>query len=89
MSHRTGAMRRAAKRFAYRQRHQERCIYCLNEFDSDERQRTVDHVVPLSLVGTRRKNNFVLCCRSCNLRKGNMTIEEFLPILFSTIRSNK
>src|SRR4051794_39156886 len=31
----------------------------------------VDHVVPRSEGGPSTLDNFVLCCRSCNSRKGN------------------
>lgn len=32
---------------------------------------TVDHVVPRSKGGTSRMKNYVICCRRCNLEKGD------------------
>ena len=34
------------------------------------RERTLDHVVPLSRGGADTLEHCVLCCRSCNARKG-------------------
>lgn len=39
---------------------------------------TVDHVVPLSRGGTHAEDNARCCCRRCNTRKSDNTINEFL-----------
>lgn len=43
-------------------------------------RRTVDHVMPLSRGGSNELNNLVLACRSCNCRKGTLTVDEWRPI---------
>lgn len=52
------------------------CPYC-NKNKSD----TLDHVVPLSRGGSNDASNIVAVCRSCNSRKSDKTLNEFLPIL--------
>lgn len=38
---------------------------------------SIDHVVPVSLGGPNHIDNYVLCCRSCNTRKGNRLPGEY------------
>lgn len=52
------------------------CIYCnINKPD------TIDHLVPLSRGGSNDVSNLVAVCRSCNSKKGNKMLYEFMPIL--------
>jgi hypothetical protein len=51
-----------------------RCAYC----DKENVPLEVEHIVPKSRGGTDRVSNLTLSCRSCNLEKGNRSIEEFL-----------
>ena len=44
------------------------CAYC-GEIIADG-DVTLDHVVPVSKGGTDKTANMVLCCGSCNLKKG-------------------
>ena len=37
----------------------------------------VEHIVPKSRGGTDRVSNLTIACRTCNLKKGNKTAEEF------------
>lgn len=51
-----------------------RCAYCgckLNELNY-----SVDHLQPKSKGGTNEEENLFLCCKSCNSRKKNRTLEE-------------
>ena len=50
------------------------CFYCNTSFRDTP---TMDHVIPLSRGGATSIGNLVLCCRSCNSKKGAKTIMEF------------
>lgn len=66
-----------ATRAAIRDRYDGRCVVCETEGAS-----TVDHVIPVSRGGDDDPSNLQLLCRSCNSRKGNLTMAEFRPPLF-------
>lgn len=51
-----------------------RCRYCERELSGDEI--TFDHVMPRSRGGGDKPENLVVCCVSCNSRKGDKTPEE-------------
>ncbi len=55
------------------------CHYCkktiVDEFPS------VDHKIPTSKGGTNCIDNLVLCCRSCNSKKGQLTYSEYLQLV--------
>jgi 5-methylcytosine-specific restriction endonuclease McrA len=61
-----------------------KCFYCKKDnlklrSLARKDQATVDHYVPKSGGGDKfSSSNFVVCCHSCNQRKGNMTPYEFL-----------
>lgn len=42
---------------------------------------SIDHVTPLSRGGTNDDDNIQLLCLPCNLKKGNMTMPEFIDYL--------
>ena len=42
---------------------------------------TVDHKVPLSKDGTNAMSNLQLACRSCNLMKADLNMEDFVDKL--------
>ena len=48
------------------------CGYC-----GKEGANTLDHIVAESKQGTKEKNNLVPCCGSCNLSKGNASMEDW------------
>jgi 5-methylcytosine-specific restriction endonuclease McrA len=41
------------------------------------RERTLDHIVPLSRGGTDTLSNVCCCCRSCNARKQARPVREY------------
>lgn len=51
------------------------CQYC-GRVLKNPKERTIDHVIPKSRGGKTVWTNVVLCCKKCNLKKGNRTPEE-------------
>ncbi len=51
------------------------CQYCGRSVRS-AKDRTIDHIIPKSRGGKTVWGNVVLCCRKCNLKKGDRTPEE-------------
>jgi len=49
------------------------CAYC----GKTDVPLEVEHIVPKSRGGTDRVSNLTISCRTCNLKKGNQTAEEF------------
>lgn len=52
------------------------CYLCLKTIPINED--TLDHIIPLSKGGTNEYNNLSVSCRSCNSKKGNKLIGDFL-----------
>ena len=48
------------------------CTYC--QAPAEE----IDHILPISKGGTGERDNLTPCCRSCNSRKGNRYLADFL-----------
>jgi 5-methylcytosine-specific restriction endonuclease McrA len=55
-----------------------RCVYCGSSEDL-----TIDHVVPQCKGGKTDSSNCVAACRSCNLAKGSMQVDEFMDTVLS------
>jgi 5-methylcytosine-specific restriction endonuclease McrA len=56
------------------EKYRHRCVYC----DATGMPLNIDHVRPRSKGGSGRVSNLVLACISCNQKKGNRPVEEFL-----------
>jgi len=54
-----------------------RCAYCHKESNHMEK----DHIIPLSRGGNHTKSNIVPACRSCNSRKHDKTLLEYVVYL--------
>ena len=52
-----------------------RCAYCGT---ARAKRYELDHIIPKSRGGTNRVSNLVVSCQSCNIAKGNMSVEDFL-----------
>jgi len=59
-----------------------RCQYCGNNVPRPEA--TYDHVVPRVAGGHTRWENIVICCKTCNQKKGGRTPEQAKMKLLST-----
>lgn len=53
---------------------QGKCYWCRKAYG---RKPHLDHVFPIAKGGTHTKDNVVLSCQNCNLRKGAKTPQEF------------
>jgi 5-methylcytosine-specific restriction endonuclease McrA len=51
------------------------CVYC----DKQNIPMEIEHIIPKSRGGSNRISNLTLSCRDCNIKKGNQSLEEFLP----------
>jgi hypothetical protein len=92
----TGKAERKRKRVQLEQTYESQsgsCYYCRTtmvlapadpaEPLDDPRMATWDHLIPKGRGGTNARENLVLSCRSCNLRKGSRTEAEFRALLAS------
>ena len=52
------------------------CVYCSSVCRSDK-ERTLDHIIPINKNGSNHYNNLVLCCRSCNASKSDKNVFEW------------
>lgn len=50
-----------------------KCGYCFQT-----KKLTIDHIIPLSKGGADKIYNMILACRSCNVEKADMNIEDWL-----------
>lgn len=62
------------------------CLYCGAKFD-DKCKPTLDHLIPLTKGGTHSAANLVVCCLSCNSRKGARDFLEFVQTLRDPFKS--
>jgi len=70
---------RLRKRMKVYARTNGRCAYCGISLDSA--RFTLDHIIPRSKGGTSHISNLVACCESCNRRKWDRDLDDFLPII--------
>lgn len=60
-----------------------KCAYCGKPMTNGVvggdvgRRATIDHVKPISKGGSNRRANLVGACQTCNVSKGDMTVEEW------------
>jgi len=75
-------LRRAIKKNLRKQLEQGKlitCQYCKKNITLKEF--TLDHVIAKSKGGKNKKSNLIIACKNCNERKGNKSLEEFLPLM--------
>lgn len=54
------------------------CVYC--GIDLNKLNATADHIIPISNGGNNCKVNLVVCCRSCNNERGNLSFNKYFKI---------
>lgn len=61
-------------------KHDNMCFYCGVKMTKTPgiKQRTRDHIVPICKGGSDKIENIVPACRSCNSKKGKLTLDEVL-----------
>lgn len=59
----------------------DRCYWCGELLDDDDRVPSLDHVRPLTRGGANVRANVVMACRSCNARKGDKPLQQWLAQL--------
>ena len=64
------------KRLRIFERDEYRCVYCGQQFPSEEL--TIDHVEPRVRGGDRSDGNLVTACRACNTLKAHRRLSDFL-----------
>lgn len=52
-----------------------KCVYC--QISLTPKNRSLDHIIPLSKGGQHHIDNLVACCRTCNSKKGNKKVSDF------------
>lgn len=64
----------------YRHYFNGRCAYCnrMIGLRADAKERTKDHIIPVSRGGLHATTNIAPACRACNAKKGAMTPLEWL-----------
>lgn len=67
---------------------QTRCIYCPAILDYENRRAPngaqVDHIIPHSRGGSDHPSNLIVCCRTCNISKGNRSAPKSKTIMANT-----
>ena len=59
--------------------HNYTCQYCKGF--SNDKSLEVEHILPKSKGGTNSLNNLTLSCKQCNIKKGNMILNEWKELL--------
>jgi len=61
-----------------------RCCWCgIRTVDEENHYNsaTLEHILPKSKNGKSHPDNYVMSCHACNMKRGTMTVEEFMTIV--------
>lgn len=64
----------------------DKCIYCDKILTT--KNKSIDHIVPVSKGGNHGLNNIIICCKTCNCKKGQKEVGIFLLDNNLTSRNN-
>lgn len=64
------------KRILILERDNYKCNYCMKELNKDDFY--LDHIIPRSQGGNNYRSNLLVACNSCNTKKNDKNVEEFL-----------
>jgi 5-methylcytosine-specific restriction endonuclease McrA len=59
----------------------QKCPYCLAKMA--EHEKTLDHIIPIAKGGLHSAINIIVCCRTCNFQKRDLSFPEWLGRLSS------
>lgn len=65
-----------ARKIKLLERDDNKCVYCLKNIN--EESFYIDHIIPRANGGTNYKNNLISACHSCNTKKSDQDIWDFL-----------
>lgn len=54
-----------------------KCTYCSKDI-TDNKDCTIDHILPKFHGGTNNIKNLTICCADCNNKKGNLLLTQFI-----------
>ena len=57
-----------------------KCLYCGRTLE-DGIQLSLDHLKPWIYFGSDRHTNLITCCRNCNSKRGDKTLNEWYKVL--------
>lgn len=63
------------QRIAVWNKYGHKCAYCGKTIDINDF--TIDHVIPVSAGGASSFENYLPCCKSCNMYKADSSLEEW------------
>ena len=52
------------------------CLYCESKLSHENA--TADHIVPISEGGNNSQVNLIVCCKDCNIERGNLEFRRYL-----------
>jgi 5-methylcytosine-specific restriction endonuclease McrA len=64
------------------------CSYCSRDF-SLQIEKTIDHIIPKCEGGKSTADNINICCRPCNMSKGQLNLNDWFDLCQMVLHSRK